>query len=99
MKRHVTTLVCFATISITMLLAGCDRGLIPPAGKSCTIQFRRDALGTAATMPVPPMTDNINGAETSISGTLKSSAGAWVVLDHGGVEVWIPKTAILLIKY
>jgi hypothetical protein len=99
MKMPITTFVCLATISITMLLAGCDSGPTPPAGKSCTIQFRRDALGAAATVPVPPMTDNINGADTSISGLLKSTAGDWVVLDHGGSEVWVPKAAILLIKY
>jgi hypothetical protein len=99
MKRHITTLVCLATVSITMLLTGCDSKPTPPAGKSCTIQFRRDALGTASSNPVPPMTDNMNGANTSISGTLKSTAGDWVVLDQGGREVWVPKTAVLLIKY
>lgn len=99
MKRHITTLVCLATVSITVLLTGCDRGSTPPAGRSCTIQFRRDALGAAAANPVPPMTENMNGAATSISGTLKSTAGDWVVLDQGRAEVWVPKAVILLIQY
>lgn len=50
-------------------------------------------------MPVPPMTDNINGADTSISGTLKSSTGEWIVLDRNGSEIWIPKAAVLLIRF
>jgi len=45
------------------------------------------------------MTDNMNGADTSISGTLKSTTGEWVVLDRSGSEVWFPKTVVLLIKY
>jgi hypothetical protein len=99
MKNHLATIVCFATVSITMLLAGCDSGPTPPVGKSCTIQFRRDALGAAASVPVSPMTDNINGADTCISGTLKRTEGNWLVLDRGGAEVWVSKTAVLLIKY
>ena len=81
------------------LLAGCDAGPTPPVGKHCAIQFRRDALGAGASIPVSPMTDNINGADTMISGTVKNTAGDWVVLDHGGSEVWVPKAVILLIKY
>jgi hypothetical protein len=99
MKKLITTLVCIATVSVTMFLAGCAGGPTPPVGKQCTVQFRRDALGVAANLPVPPMAEDINGADTSISGTLKSAAGDWVVLDQSGTEVWVPKTAILLIKY
>ena len=99
MKKPLRTFTYIAGLSFTALFAGCDRGPTPPLGKPCTIQFRRDALGAGASVPVPPMTDNINGAHTSISGTLKSTAGDWVVLDRSGGEVWVPKAAILLIKY
>jgi hypothetical protein len=44
------------------------------------------------------MTDEINGAATSISGILKSCAGEWVVIEQGGTDVWVPKSLILLIK-
>ena len=88
-----------ATAFVAVFLAGCDARPTPPVGKQCTIQFRRDALGTGASIPVPPMTDNMNGADISISGTLKSTAGDWVVLEVGIREVWVPKTVILLIKY
>jgi hypothetical protein len=99
MKTPVAILLCAASLSLAALLAGCDAGPTPPVGKQCTIQFRRDALGTAASLPVPPLSDNINGADTSISGTLKSTGGEWVVIDCHGLEVWVPKTTILLIKY
>jgi hypothetical protein len=87
-----------------MLFTGCDTSMVsgssgPPVGKKCTIQFRRDALGTAASLPVPPMTGNVNGADTSISGTVKSVTEEWVVLDGANGEIWIPRTVILLIQY
>jgi hypothetical protein len=83
------TYICFTS---AILLAGC-------ATRPCVVQFRGDALGLAGTAPMPPMTDSINGAATSISGTLKCHSGNWVVIEHNGTEVWIPKTAILLIHY
>ena len=44
------------------------------------------------------MTGSINGAETSISGTLKHTSDEWVVLDRGGKDVWVSKSVILLIQ-
>ena len=104
MKTLLTTLACMAAFAATMLLTGCDQATAagsssPPVGKRCTIQFRRDALGAAASLPVSPMTGNVNGADTAISGTLKSSVGEWVVLDYAGKETWIPKTVVLLIQF
>ncbi len=98
------TLTCVAALAFNLLLAGCDKpaatvSSTPPSGRQCTIQFRRDVLGIAANLPVPPMTDSINGADTSISGILKSTSDEWVVLDSGGKEIWVPKTVILLIKF
>ncbi|RME96107.1 MAG: hypothetical protein D6766_01545 [Verrucomicrobia bacterium] len=74
------------------------RYAIPPIGARCTIQFRRDALGAAAKLPVPPRADSINGAETSITGRLKQFTTDWIVLDVGGKEVWIAKSVVLLIE-
>jgi hypothetical protein len=71
----------------------------PPLGKNITVQFKRDALGAAASSPVPPMSGMHNGAETSIAGTLKNVTPEWIVLDRNGSETWIPKTAILLLHY
>jgi hypothetical protein len=50
-------------------------------------------------LPLPPMTDSINGADTSISGILKSTSDEWVVLDSGGKEIRVPKTVILLLEF
>ena len=49
-----------------MLLSGWDGAIAgglssPLLGKLCTIKFRRDALGAAASLPVAPLTGNING--------------------------------------
>jgi hypothetical protein len=103
LRTQITILVSGAAFAAALLVTGCDQATAagfssPPVGKPCTIQFRRDALG-AAGLPVSPMTGNINGAETAITGTLKSTSGEWVVLDRGGKEVWVSKTVILLIQF
>ena len=100
----LTTLAGVTALTAMLSLTGCDRATAadsatPPAGKQCTIQFRRDALGTAASLPVSPLTGGINGADTSISGKLKSTHGEWLVLDHGGQEIWVPKATVLLIQF
>jgi len=72
---------------------------VHPPGKSCSIQFRRDALGSGASGPSSPLAGNIDGAEVAISGTLKSSNDEWVILDVQGRETWVPKAVILLIQF
>jgi len=104
MKTLLTILACVTAFAATMLLTGCDSATAagsssPPTGKTCTIQFRRDALGAAASLPVSPLASNINGAETAISGTLKSTTSEWVLLERGGKDVWVPKSVILLIQF
>jgi hypothetical protein len=72
----------------------------PPLGKNCVIQFRRDALGAAANLPIAPTTGSINGAETCLGGQLKMVSSDWVVLDNlKGNDIWIPRAAILLIQF
>ena len=104
MKTLLTTLACVVAFAATLLLTGCDSATTagspsPPVGKSCSIQFRRDALGAGASGPSSPMAGNINGADVAISGTLKSTSGEWVVLDVNGRETWVPKAVILLIQF
>lgn len=79
-------------------MAGCAGG--PPTGRTVQVQFRRDALGTASTSPVPPTTGNFNGGDTSVSGTLRSADGGWVVVDNPANHqtYWIPRGAVLLIQ-
>jgi hypothetical protein len=104
MKSTILTLAVVAAIAATLSLVGCGQAAVagsptPPLGKPCTVQFRRDALGAAATLPVPPTTGSFNGAETSISGLLKSSSGERIVLDQHGKKTWVPKSVILLIQF
>jgi hypothetical protein len=104
MKTLQTTLACIATIVVILPLTGCDRATAadrPAAspGKSCNVQFRRDALGAAMNLPVSPMTGGINGADTAISCTFKSTREDWVIVDRAGKELWIPKSVILLIEF
>lgn len=70
----------------------------PPTGKSVTVQFRRDALGSAHTLPIPPTTDSQNGAQVSLSGSLSLVNPEWIVLQHNSRAHWIPREAVLLIR-
>jgi hypothetical protein len=105
MKPFFVTLTCLAALVVLFITISGDHARAasgppdPPHSKPCTIQFRRDALGAAAANPVPPLSDTINGADTSISGTLKHSSAEWAVLERNGQEVWIPKSVILLIQF
>jgi hypothetical protein len=45
------------------------------------------------------MTSGINGADTAISCTYKSTRDDWVIVNRAGREVWIPKSVILLIEF
>ena len=76
-----------------------DPEATPPLGKNVTVQFRRDALGSGATSPVPPLTGLHNGAEVSVSGKLKNVTPEWVIVDRNGSEIWIPKSCVLLLQY
>lgn len=69
-------------------------------GKQCTVQFRRDALGAASPCPVPPLTNSLNGAETSVSGTLTRADDDWIVIDRGtNGELLIAKSSVLLLRF
>jgi hypothetical protein len=75
-------------------------GMQLPPGKLCTVQFRRgDALGAGAPLPVNPLSNNINGAETSVSGKLKAALDEWIVIEQGAAELWIPKASVLLTRF
>lgn len=93
--------ICAGALLASVVLSRCNQQDAPTlqVGKRSTIQFRRDALGAGAALPIPPMTGMFNGAETSISGTLKRSSSDWVVIEgRDGREILIPKSVILLIE-
>ena len=104
MRAPPTCFACAIAFASTLMLTGCEDATVagsksPPVGRSCSIQFRRDALGAGASGPSSPMAGNINGADVAISGTLKSTNGEWVVLDVNGRETWVPKAVVLLIQF
>lgn len=98
-----------ALLIVVMLgLPGCGGSTAPAEadpmakkiGRSCRVQFRRgDALGAGGNIPVPLMTDNINGADVSLRGTLAAVGASWVVIDGGGAEYCIPRESILLMEF
>lgn len=85
---------------VSVVFSGCEKQDVPAlqAGKACKIQFRRDALGAGANLPISPTTDNMNGADTSVAGTLKRTTAEWIVIEGKRGEIWIPKSVILLIE-
>lgn len=96
MKSFLFALALFVSVVFT----GCGGPEAPAleTGKACTVQFRRDALGAAANLPVSPTTHSINGAATCVMGTLKRATGEWVVIEKNAKEIWIPRSVILLIE-
>ena len=103
MKALLITLVCITTTIAALSLTGCEQAAAADkpvtSGRPCTVQFRRDALGAAASLPIPPTTHSMNGAETAISCTYKSTRDEWAIFERGGKELWISKSVILSIEF
>lgn len=95
--RHTVGICC------VMLLSGCGRPLDSPVstriGEQCEVQFRRDALGAAAELPIPSETNNYNGAEVSLTATLNRATHDWIIVANHQAEYMIPVHAILLLKF
>lgn len=70
-------------------------------GEQAVVQFRRDALGSGAPLPVSPKTDSINGADVIQVGKLTAVEARGLVLEETGaqpVKYWIPYPVILSVK-
>ena len=101
-------IVVAVSIAGSLLLSGCGQILPPPPshaadllplmGQICTVQIKRSTLGAAASLPIPPTTDNINGAQVSVSGKVKQIGEDWIVLQGAGEDLWIARTEIMLIQ-
>lgn len=99
---QIALLLCF-------LFPACQRTtahIAPPylrehIGGICTVQFRRDGLGSGATLPISLTTGSINGAEVAIGGKLIEVEGDGIVIEglapHQASTYWIPFHAILLV--
>ena len=100
------TLAGLFAAAISLFLLGCESsekedpvGAHLPnwVGKNVEVQFRRDALGAAAALPVSPETGQINGASTSFYGKLIKVEGSSVVIEVNGSLKWIPRDVILYV--
>jgi len=97
-------LLCFV---LSPLLSGCDRpsknsirseALSQMVGETVRVQFRRDALGAAAPLPVSPTTGEINGASTTLVGKLTKAEPSAILVEADGRLNWIPREVILLVQ-
>jgi hypothetical protein len=68
-------------------------------GKDCKVQFKRNALGGGADLPVSPFFDVINGAQVSCVGRLLAVTrdGLFLKMPEGNRHLWIPMDSILLV--
>ena len=69
------------------------------------MQFRRDALGAGASLPIGPTIDSQNGADVSQHGKLIAVEGEGIVVEYTGPQIttvftyWIPYPAILNVRF
>ncbi len=71
-------------------------------GQPCVVEFRRDALGSGAPLPVSPKTDSMNGADVVQVGKLVAVEGRGLILEETGtppVSYWIPYPVILSVRF
>ena len=67
-------------------------------GKTCIVQFKRNALGGAADLPVPPTTDTINGAKVSMAGKLQAVRNDGILMRINDKVTWVPMDSVLLVQ-
>lgn len=97
MKRMLPLILVLAAVCLCSCVRSHATYLRGQIGKTCKVQFKRNALGGGATLPVSPTTDSINGAVVSVSGTLKAVEHQAIVLASGNQVYWIPEDAILMV--
>jgi len=102
-----STALLIAGLAVAVTFSGCTREspdgmstgtLREWSGKNVRVQFRRDALGSAAALPVPPTTGEINGAATCVIGTLIEVEHAGIVIGPDERPKWIPREVILFVE-
>jgi hypothetical protein len=63
--------------------------LAPLIGQDVRVHFRRDAQGAATNAPL--------GRAVTATGTVRSVAGGWLVIERDRNTQWIPHSSILVI--
>ena len=92
------TLSALAVLSLTFS-AGCDQG--PTAsnqGPTGSPEEPTAANRNATVEYRPVLTEGGKAVHKQRSGKLKRVTAEWVVIDEGGVEMWIPKDMVLEIR-
>ena len=67
-------------------------------GRNVRVQFRRDALGSAAPAPVPPTGQGPGGRSVSVTGVVRSATGGWLVLEHDKGSYYVSLASVLMIE-
>jgi len=101
-RRNMKKTLAIAIVVLAVVLTSCTNKtvthpLTSAIGKPCEVQFKRNALGSAADLPVPPTTGSINSAQVSVSGTIRAVTNKSILIDSGKKAYWIPLDAILLV--
>lgn len=99
-----------AIVVVSIILSGCSNDdnedmssseLSKWIGKNVRVQFRRDALGAAAPVPISPETGSFNGASTCLIGPLQKVDAKGIVIGNHQREAsprWIPREVILFVE-
>jgi len=101
MKR-LLGLVTVAMIVNCVELIGCAEltptvTFAPEIGSNCTVNFRRDALGSWGRGITDPAVA-IEGNAGWISGSFSRMNDDWLILTQKDSEHWIPRNMILLVE-
>lgn len=80
------------------LTHACGSSSGPPIGSDVQVQLKRDVLGTATDLPVPPTTSVMNGAKVSVIGKLTRVTDEWLVVQEDAVDHWILRSNVLLVS-
>ena len=105
-KSSLSLVVIFTAMALSGCSSDIDENmksseLTKWMGKNVRIQFRRDALGAAASLPISPNTGEINGASTTLVGTLQKVDAAGIAIGNHQRKTsprWIPREAILFVE-
>ena len=74
-------------------------------GEECVIEYRRDALGAGAALPIGPEVDETNGSQVCTHGKLTAVEGEGIVVEEALPRItttftfWIPFHAILNVRF
>lgn len=96
-KLWPMSIISTSLLASLLVVASCAPPSVPSAGSLVQVQFCRDALGGATSIPVPPLTSNFNGASVALTGELAVINDGWIALDVGDDRHWIPIHSVLLL--